>query len=44
MPRCSVAMGPMPAAGLNVVFIHDPDDVLIEFAEVPEGSRLHEAE
>jgi methylmalonyl-CoA/ethylmalonyl-CoA epimerase len=31
----SIAMGPMPAAGLNVVFIHGPDDVLIEFAEVP---------
>ena len=30
----SIAMGPMPAAGLNVVFIHGPDDVLIEFAEV----------
>jgi len=30
----SIAMGPMPAAGLNVVFVHGPDDVLVEFAEV----------
>jgi methylmalonyl-CoA/ethylmalonyl-CoA epimerase len=34
----SIAMGPMPAAGLNVVFIHGPDDVLIEFAEIPQGA------
>lgn len=31
----SVAMGPMPAAGMHVVFIHGPDDVLMEFAQVP---------
>jgi methylmalonyl-CoA/ethylmalonyl-CoA epimerase len=34
----SIAMGPMPAAGLNVVFIHGPDDVLMEFAEIPQGA------
>jgi methylmalonyl-CoA/ethylmalonyl-CoA epimerase len=33
----SIAMGPVPAAGLNVVFVHGPDDVLIEFAQVPQG-------
>jgi len=33
-----IAMGPLPAAGLHIVFIHGPDDVLIEFAQVPEGS------
>ena len=38
-----IAMGPMPAAGLNVVVIHGPDNVLIEFAEVPEGSAPNEA-
>ncbi len=31
----SIAMGPMPAAGLRVVFIHGPDDVLMEFAQAP---------
>jgi methylmalonyl-CoA/ethylmalonyl-CoA epimerase len=32
----SIAMGPMRAAGLDVVFVHGPDDVLIEFAQVQE--------
>ncbi len=36
--QVSIAMGPMPAAGLNVVFVHGPDDVLIEFAQVPQES------
>jgi methylmalonyl-CoA/ethylmalonyl-CoA epimerase len=35
----SIAMGPMPAAGLHVVFIHGPDDVLIEFAQLPPDPR-----
>jgi catechol 2,3-dioxygenase-like lactoylglutathione lyase family enzyme len=29
-----LAMGPLAAAGLNVVFVHGPDGVLIEFAEI----------
>ena len=33
-----IAMGPMPAAGLHVVFIHGPDDVLMEFAQVPQDA------
>jgi methylmalonyl-CoA/ethylmalonyl-CoA epimerase len=34
----SIAMGPMPAAGLHVVFIHGPDDVLMEFAQAPQDA------
>ena len=36
--RVSIAMGPMAAAGLEVVFIHGPDDVLMEFAQIPQDS------
>ena len=36
--RVRIVMGPMPAAGLNVVFIYGPDDVLMEFAEIPQGA------